>query len=56
MLEFDPHNQQELAFALKKTVRLSGLKLNNITERLHERYGAQIIASGLPTCASNSLN
>jgi hypothetical protein len=47
MLQLDPHDPQELAFALHKAVRLSGLTLGEICERLHNDYRVELTPSGL---------
>lgn len=38
MLELDPHDPQELSFALIKAVRKSGLSLSEISTRLKKDY------------------
>ncbi len=43
----DPNDPQELAFALHKAVRQSGLAMAEITERLKKEYGVQLTVSGL---------
>jgi transposase len=47
MLQLDPHDPQELAFALHKAVRLSGLTLGEICERLKNDFGVELTPSGL---------
>ena len=47
MLQLDPSDPQELAFALKKAVKLSGLSLVELVERLKQDYGVEITPSGL---------
>jgi hypothetical protein len=47
MLLLDPHDPQELAFALHKAVRLSGLTLGEICDRLKDDYGVELTVSGL---------
>jgi hypothetical protein len=46
-LQLDPSDDRELAFALLKAVRLSGLTLHEITERLRISYGVKLTPSGL---------
>ncbi len=47
MLQLEPSDSFELTFALKKAVKLSGLSLAEIVERLRQDYGVQITPSGL---------
>jgi hypothetical protein len=47
MLRLDPSDPQELAFALHKTVRQSGLTLAEISELLRQGYGVELSVSGL---------
>ena len=47
MLLLDPNDSQEIAFALHKAVRLSGLTLGEICERLKDDYGVELSVSGL---------
>ena len=47
MLLLDPHDSQELAFALHKAVKRSGLSLGEISERLEQEYGVKLTVSGL---------
>ena len=47
MLELDPHDPQELSFALLKAVRMSGLSLSEISARLKEKYGVTLSLSGV---------
>jgi hypothetical protein len=42
MLLLDPHDPQELAFALHKAVRFSGLTLGEICDRLKDDYGVEL--------------
>ena len=47
MLQLDPSNSQELAFALHKAVRLSALTLDEICDRLKDDHGVELSPSGL---------
>ena len=47
MLVLDPSDNLELSFALKKAVKLSGLSLAEIVERLKQEYGVEITISAL---------
>ncbi len=47
MLQLDPSDPLDLTFALKKAMKLSGLSLAEIVERLKQDYGAEITPSGL---------
>lgn len=47
MLDLDPSAPQELAFALHKAARLSGLTLGEICDRLKDDYGVELTPSGL---------
>jgi len=47
MLELDPHDPQELSFALHKAVRLSGLILTELADRLRQEYGVEATPSSL---------
>ena len=47
MLELDPHSSKEIAFALHKAQRFSGLTLSQIAEKLQERYGVSVSGSAL---------
>jgi hypothetical protein len=47
MLELDPHDPQELSFALLKAVRCSGLSLDDICRRLKADYQVELTVSGL---------
>jgi hypothetical protein len=47
MLHLDPSSPEELAFALSKAVKQSGLSLANICQRLREDYGVELTVSGL---------
>ena len=47
MLQRDPSDPLDLTFALKKAVKLSGLSLTEIVERLKQDYGVEITPSGL---------
>ncbi len=47
MLRFDPNDPEELAFALNKAVKKSGLTLNQIAERLEQDYGVSVKASAI---------
>jgi hypothetical protein len=47
MLQLDPSDPQELAFALHKAVRLSGFTLGEICDRLKDDYGVELTPSGL---------
>ena len=47
MLLLDPHDPQELAFALHKAVKKSGLSHKTFSERLQKEYGAELTVSGL---------
>ena len=47
MLELDPSDPEELAFALSKAVKKSGLTLAEITERLEKSYGEKVSVSAL---------
>jgi hypothetical protein len=52
MLELDPHDPQELSFALLKAVRKSGLSLSEISARLKKEYGVALTIS----CLSHAIN
>jgi transposase len=47
MLLLDPNDSKELAFTLHKAVRLSGLTLGEICERLKDEYDVELTPSGL---------
>ena len=47
MLQLDPNDSRELAFALHKAVRLSGLTLAEIAERLKQDYDVEATPSSL---------
>ena len=47
MLELDPHDPQELSFALIKALRMSGLSLSEISSRLKKDYGVVLSPSGI---------
>ncbi len=47
MLLLDPNDSQEIAFALHKAVRFSGLSLGEICERLKDDYDVELSVSGL---------
>ena len=47
MLELDPHDPQELSFALLKAVRRSGLSLDDICRRLKVGNQVELTVSGL---------
>ena len=47
MLQLDPSDPLDLTFALKKAMKLSGLSLAEIVERLKQDYGVEITSSGL---------
>ena len=47
MLQLDPSDSLGLTFAMKKAVKLSGLSLTEIVERLKQDYGVEITPSGL---------
>lgn len=47
MLQLDPNDSKELAFALHKAVRLSGLTLGEIAERLKQDYDVKAAPSSL---------
>ena len=47
MLQLDPSDPKELAFALHKAVRQSGLSLTEIADRLKLEYGVELSVSGL---------
>jgi len=47
MLRLDPSSPEELAFALSKAVKQSGLSLAEICQRLREDYGVELTVSGL---------
>jgi hypothetical protein len=47
MLILDPNDSKELAFALHKAVRMSGLSLNDIAERLKQDYDVKATRSSL---------
>ncbi len=47
MLELDPHDPQELSFALLKAVRMSGLSLSEINAHLKNEYGVTLTVSGV---------
>ena len=47
MLELDPHDPQELSFALLKAVRCSGLTLDDICRRLKVDYQVELTVSGI---------
>jgi hypothetical protein len=42
MLQFDPNDSEEMAFALHKAVKQSGLTLAQIAERLEQEYGVSV--------------
>jgi hypothetical protein len=47
VLELDPHDPQELSFALLKAVRRSELSLSEISTRLKKEYGVTLTLSGV---------
>ena len=47
MLQLDPRDPKKIAFALSWAVRQSGLSLNEISERLKQKYGVKLSVSGL---------
>ena len=47
MLQFDPSDSEEMAFALTKAVKKSGLTLAQIAERRKQEYGVKLTVSGL---------
>lgn len=47
MLELDPSHSEELAFALSKAVKQSGLTLAEIADRLEQDYGEKLSVSAL---------
>ena len=47
MLHLDPSSPEELAFALSKAVKQSGLTLAEICRRLNDDYGVELSVSGL---------
>ena len=47
MLRLDPSNPEELAFALSKAIKQSGLSLAEICQRLREDYSVELTVSGL---------
>ncbi len=47
MLHLDPSSPEELAFALSKAVKQSGLSLAEICQRLREDYGVELTVSGI---------
>jgi len=47
MLRLDPSSPEELAFALSKAVKQSGLSLADICQGLREDYGVELTVSGL---------
>ncbi len=47
MLQFDPSDSEEMAFALTKAVKKSGLTFAHIEERLEQEYGVKLTISEL---------
>ena len=47
MLQFDPGNNEELAFTLHKAVKQPGLTLAQISARLEQEYGETLSPSAL---------
>ena len=47
MLQLNPSDSKEIAFALHKAVRQSGLSLTEIADRLKLEYGVELSVSGL---------
>jgi hypothetical protein len=47
MLTLDPSDPEEIAFALKKAVKQSGLSLTELFDRLDEEYGVKLSISAL---------
>ena len=47
MLHLDPSSPEELAYALSKAVKQSGLTLAEVCQRLREVYGVELTVSGL---------
>ena len=47
MLQLDPSNSNDLAFALKRAVKQSGLSLAQICQQLEADYGVELTVSGL---------
>ena len=63
MLTLDPSDPNELAYALNKAVRQSGLSQTEVVDRLKQDYDVEITASGLshvihhgPMSKSSTLN
>ena len=52
MIELDPSDDQELAFALLKAYKRSGLTLEEISEQLRLQYGVEIGSNAV----SRSIN
>jgi len=52
MIELDPSDDHELAFALLKAYRRSGLSLEEISDQLRLQYGVEISGSAV----SHSIN
>ena len=47
MVTLDPSSSEEIAFALKKAVKQSGLSLVDLSEGLKSRYGVKLSVSAL---------
>jgi transposase len=47
MLQFDPNDPEELAFALSKAVKKTGLTLTEISAGLEQEYGVSVKASAI---------
>lgn len=47
MIELDPSDPEELAYAISKAVKKSGFSLAEISQQLADRYGVEISVSGL---------
>ena len=47
MLQLGPSSSEELAFALMRAVKQSGLSLAQICQQLEADYGVELIVSGL---------
>ena len=52
MLQFNPNDPGDTPFKLKRAVKESGLKMQQVCDRMESNYGADLSASAL----SHSIN
>lgn len=52
MIELDPNDDRELAFALYKAYKKSGLTLDQIRDQLKQQFGVKITSSAV-SCSIN---